>query len=334
MKKRNIIIVLLLISITFLTTGCGKKIEVKNGSKVAVKVKGGSITATEYYEEIKKDNITKLIDKLDHKILDKKYPADEKENKEIEKQITQIQSYAGDDEEQFNTLIKQYYGADSKEEFEKMLRLEYKRTQAVKDYVLNNVKDDEIKKYYDEKITGEIKVSHILIRSEVDSDATDDEKKKAEEKALKEANEIIKKLESGEDFAKLAKKYSDDSSNASNGGDLGYIDSETVVEEFWNAVKDLEKGKYTTEPVKTEYGYHIILKTGQKKKPTLKSVKKEVKEKIRDQKLKDDTSIYYQALVEIREKAKLTWNDTDLKKAYDDYMNDLIEKAKDNTTTS
>ena len=215
-----------------------------------------------------------------------------------------------------------------------MLRLEYKRTQAVKDYVLNNVKDDEIKKYYDEKITGEIKVSHILIRSEVDSDATDDEKKKAEENALKEANEIIKKLESGEDFAKLAKKYSDDSSNASNGGDLGYIDSETIVEEFWNAAKDLEKGKYTTEPVKTEYGYHIILKTGQKKKPTLKSVKDEVKEKIRDQKLKDDTSIYYQALVEIREKAKLTWNDTDLKKAYDDYMNDLIEKAKDNTKTS
>ena len=332
MKKRNIGI-LLLISIVLFTTGCGKKIEIKNGSKVAVKVKGGSITATEYYEEIKKDNIVKLIDKLDHAILDKKYKSDDKENKEVEKQISQIQSYAGESEDQFNTLIKQYYGADSKEEFEKMLRLEYKRTQAVKDYVLKNVKEDEIKKYYEEKISGEIKASHILIRSEVDSDATDDEKKKAEEKALKEANEIIKKLESGEDFAKLAKKYSDDSSNASNGGDLGYIDSETVVEEFWDALKDLEKGKYTTEPIKTEYGYHIILKTGQKKKPTLKSVKEEVKEKIRDQKLKDDTSIYYEALVQIREDAKLTWNDTELKKAYDDYMNDLINKAKENSTT-
>ena len=45
MKKRNILIILL-ISIVLFTTGCGKKIEIKNGSKVAVKVKGGSITAT------------------------------------------------------------------------------------------------------------------------------------------------------------------------------------------------------------------------------------------------------------------------------------------------
>ena len=72
MKKKSILIsisILLLLSV--LTTGCGKDIEVKNGSKVAVSTKEGKISATEYYEKIKESNISNLIDMIDKEILDK-----------------------------------------------------------------------------------------------------------------------------------------------------------------------------------------------------------------------------------------------------------------------
>ena len=63
MKKNKIIIYLsLILTITLITTGCGKEIEIKNGSKVAVEMDEFKFTATEYYNEIKKEIITKLIE--------------------------------------------------------------------------------------------------------------------------------------------------------------------------------------------------------------------------------------------------------------------------------
>ena len=104
-----------------------------------------------------------------------------------------------------------------------------------------------------------------------------------------------------------------------------------MVEEFSNAVRELKKDEYTKEPVKTQYGYHIILKTGDKDRPTLKDAKAEIKEKIRTQKLNEDKSLYYEALKEIRVENKIKWNDDTLKKAYDEYMEELIKASKENS---
>ena len=328
MKKNKLIICLsALLSVSLLATGCGKEIEVKNGSKVAVSTKGNKITATEYYEKIKEENITSLIDMIDENLLNKKYPKTDEETKSIEDQINQIKTYYGEDENTYKQVIKQYFGVESEKELENKLSLEYKRTEAVKDQVLNNIKDDEIKKYYEENIFGQIKAKHILIKVDVDSTATEEEKTKAEEKALEKAKKLIIKLNNGEDFSKLAKKNSDDEGTASNGGDLGYFDLNDMVSEFSEAVKKLKKNEYTKEPVKTEYGYHIILKTGEKKKPELKTVKEEVKEKIRDNKLAEDSSLFYKALKEFREDNKIKFNDDVLKKAYEDYMNELMNSS-------
>ena len=80
MKKKNMLMFLsLLLTITLITTGCGKEIEIKNGAKVAVSTNNDKFTATEYYNEIKKDNISKLVDMIDHKLLDKKYPSTDEE---------------------------------------------------------------------------------------------------------------------------------------------------------------------------------------------------------------------------------------------------------------
>lgn len=328
MKKRTIICLTLLLALSLLVTGCGKKIEVKNGSKVAVSTDKSKITATEYYNKIKEDNISRLIDMIDKDLLEKKYPSDDTEKEEVKKQIDEIKSYVNNDEEQFKSLIKQYFGVNSEKGLEESLKLEHKRTTAVKDYISKKLTNKEIEDYYENNITGKIKASHILIPIEAKEDATDEEKKEAEEKALKTAKNIIKKLDKGEKFSSLAKKYSKDEGTSSNGGDLGYFQLNEMVSEFSNAVKDLKDNEYTKEPVKTEYGYHIILKTGEKDKQKLKDVKDDIKTKLTEQKMKDDSSLFYTTLLEIRKESKIKWNDSELKKAYEDYMNDLIEKSK------
>ena len=264
---------------------------------------------------------------IDKDILEKDYPTDKEEKEEVKKQIDEIKSYVNNDEAQFKSLIQQYFGVNSEKELEESLKLEYKRTTAVKDYISKNVKDNEIEDYYNNNITGQIKASHILISIDAKEDATDEEKKEAEEKALKKAKSIIKKLDKGEKFSSLAKKYSTDEGTASKGGDLGYFQLNEMVSEFSNAVKELKKDEYTKEPVKTEYGYHIILKTGEKDKKKLKEVKEEIIEKIRDQKMQNDPTLLYKTLIEIRKDKKIKWNDSELKKAYEDYMDGLIEKA-------
>jgi len=79
----------------------------------------------------------------------------------------------------------------------------------------------------------------------------------------KTADEVIAKLENGADFAELAQEYSKDNT-AENGGDLGYFAKEEVVAEFAEAAFKLDEGDVTQEPIKSQFGYHII-KAGEKR---------------------------------------------------------------------
>ena len=328
MKKSKIILgVSALLVASLIVTGCGKEIPVKNGSKVAVSVKGDKFTATEYYEEIKEAGISNLINMIDRSILEKKYKSTDDEKEYINNQIEQIKQYYGEDESAYKSIIKQYFGANNESELKEKLSLEYKRNKAVEDYIEEHLKDDEIEKYYNENIHGQVKASHILITVDVKDTATEEEKKEAENKALEKAKKVIKELNSGKKFKDLAKKYSQDKSNASNGGDLGYFDLSDMVTEFSNAVKELKNNEYTKEPVKTQYGYHIILKTGEKDKSKLE----EIKEKLREEKLNNDPTLYYETLMSIREDNKIKWNDDVLKNAYNKYMQDLIDSVKENS---
>ena len=294
MKRNNKIIGLIsVLLITLVLTGCGKEIEVKNGSKVAVSVSKNKFTATEYYEKIKKENISVLIDMIDKSLLEKTYKTDDEETKSINNQIDQIKSYSGDNEDTYKQMLRQYFGVESEDELKEKLSLEYKRKLAVVDYLKDNLKDDEIKKYYEESVYGEVKASHILITVDAKEDATEEEKEEADKKALETAKKVIKSLEEGKSFKSLAKKYSKDEATASNGGDLGYFELDTMTEKFSNALKELKKDEYTKEPIKTEYGYHIILKTDEKEKPSLDDKKDDIKEKLANQKLNNDSAIYY-----------------------------------------
>lgn len=329
--KKKIGISLCLISALILTiTGCGKKAELDD-NKTAVSLKGIKITATDYYNEIKTSNISKLVDMIDHQLFDEKYKADDEEDQAVKEQIDQLkESYS--DETTFQSVIQQYFGVNSEKELEDMFRLEYKRNKAVEEFVADNLTDKEIEDYYDANIIGDIKASHILITPDVDSDATDAEKEKAEEKAKKQAEKIIKRLDEGEDFAELAKEYSDDEATAKNGGDLDYFNTDDMDENFMEAVKKLKNDEYTKEPVKTQYGYHIILKVDQKEKPKLKEVKDTIKETLANNKLNNNSTLHYETLMDIREENNIKWNDDELEKQYNELMDQLIKAASSNTT--
>lgn len=318
-----------LLVVTTLTTGCGQKAELKDGSQVAVKLDGIKITADEYYNEIKGINIATLVDMIDHQLFDKKYGKTDEENDQVEEQIKSLKDQYGSNEDTYNAVLRQYFGVQSEDELEDMLRLEFRRNAAINDFIEKNIKDKEIEKYYENDIYGEVKASHILITPSVSEDATTDEKKKAEEEALKEAKKIIKELKNGKKFADLAKKYSKDEASASNGGDLGYFDLNEMVDEFSDAVKELKVDEYTKEPVKSSFGYHIILKTGEKEKPKLKDVKDKILETLREEKLNEDPTLYYKALVDIREEKNIKWKDDEIKKQYNKLMDQLIESAKE-----
>ena len=128
-------------------------------------------------------------------------------------------------------------------------RIELLRTQilaeaASEQYIkANPASDEEIRAEYDAQVATmpkEYKARHILVDAKESADA------------------IITKLQAGGDFAKLATAESKDSS-ASNGGDLGWFSPQTMVKPFADAVAALEKGKFTQEPVQSEFGWHVIL---------------------------------------------------------------------------
>lgn len=320
MKKKLICI----LAVLLLVTSCGKVPKLKNGDEAVVTMKDGDISVEKLYSEMKeKYALDMLITKIDTAILNNVYKTDDEEKNYIDKQLETIKYY-------YETYYKSQYksfqeyltqnGVESEDELKENIRLTYKRNKAVKDYVKSIITDKEIEKYYDEEIFGDISASHILIKSEYDKNASDEEKKEAEKKALKEAKEVIAKLKKGEDFAELAKEYSDDSSNSKSGGKLADFNHGQMVEAFEDAAKELKVGSYTTTPVKTEFGYHIILKTAQKDKPALKEVKDDIISDLTDEKLKDDSSLEVTALVELRKKHKVEIQDKDIKKLYEAYV--------------
>ena len=323
------------LAMCLLVTGCGNNAELKDNNTV-VKTDEGKISADTLYEELRdKYGISVLVDMIDHQLFDEKYENDDEEEETINAQIEQMKSQYNNDDEAFLAAIQQYLGVENEDELKEMLSLEYKRNLAIEDYVKDSVTDDEIQKYYDDEVIGDIKVRHILIKPDTTDDMSTEEQTEAEEKAKKEAEDLIKQLDDGADFEELAKEHSDDTGSASDGGLIDYFNRDDNMDEaFLNASIDLEEGKYTEEPVQSSYGYHIILKVDQKKKPKLKEVRDDVIQTLADNKLNEDASLRYNALIAIREDAGIEFNDDSLKKDYDDLMQQLLDSVNTSTDTS
>ncbi len=146
----------------------------------------------------------------------------------------------------------------------------------IQDYLKTNpVSDDMLKAEY-EKIKSEMagseyKARHILVEKEAD------------------ARDIIAKLRKNpKAFESLAKEKSNDPGSKTKGGDLGWFDPNGMVPEFAAALATLAKGKFTEEPVKSQFGYHVILLEDSRPKmvPPLEQVKSALHQQIQQQNVK------------------------------------------------
>lgn len=136
----------------------------------------------------------------------------------------------------------------------------------------NPATEEEILAKYEESLPRlaptEYKTRHILVDTE------------------EAARAVIERLDAGEDFAAIAAEQSR-GPTAQNGGDLGWLSAQSMVPALGAAVQALETGAYTKEPVRTEYGYHVILleDTRQPEPPALDSVRGELADAVGRDKL-------------------------------------------------
>ena len=135
-------------------------------------------------------------------------------------------------------------GLDKDPEFQRRVAFLQQRAlhgELVEKEVVGKITDAEIRARYDKEIAAqppvnEVHARHILVKTKEEADA------------------IVKKLDAGEDFQKLANENTKDPSGKTNGGDLGFFGPGQMVPEFEKAAMALEVGKYTKEPVQTQFG--------------------------------------------------------------------------------
>jgi peptidyl-prolyl cis-trans isomerase C len=155
--------------------------------------------------------------------------------------------------------------------------------------------DEEIQAIYDAEYANqsntEYKARHILVKEE------------------EEAKKLITQLDGGSDFAELAKTHST-GPTGKDGGDLGWFDAGQMVAPFAEALTGMEKGKYSSAPVKTQFGWHVILleDSRQSPAPSLESVKGKIQTGLQQKALTD----YMQGL---RDSSELVFNEKNAKQA-------------------
>mgnify|MGYP001376869739 CR=1 FL=1 len=157
----------------------------------------------------------------------------------------------------------------------------------VEKIVAERATEEKLKEAYaayvkDYKGEEEVRASHILVKTE------------------QEAKDIIKQLEKGADFEKLAKEKSTDPSKDRNAGDLGFFTKEQMVKEFAEAAFALKKGETTKAPVKTQFGWHVIRVTDRRAAaaPKFEEVKDQLRQKLAE-------GIAQEEIAKLRDAAKI-----------------------------
>lgn len=247
--------------------------------EAVARVGDARINKMDLYEELEKVNGKSALESLINlKIVDLEL---KKSNititdEEIEKDYQKIvEGYGG--KEAFLSLLKEY--SYTEEDFKKDIRSNLGIRKLIEPTI--TVTEEEIKQYFETNRANyeqkeQVRASHIL----VDDEAT--------------AKEVKEKLAAGADFAELAKQYSNDGSK-DKGGDLGYFTKDKMVEAFSKAAFSLEVNGIS-DPVKTQYGYHIIKVVD--KKPAveakLEDHKDEIKEMLIENKINSAADSWFQ----------------------------------------
>lgn len=280
----------------------------KDGTQPIAIVKSKTITADDLYEDMKKAySVSKFLDSVDTIILEKKYPETDEMNEEV---ANTAESYLSYYEQNYGYTEEQFLSSNgfaSYDEFLEYLKLDYRRNKYYDEYLEDKISVKDIEEYYDEEVFGDINCQHVLVAIDDETDS---------EAAKKLAQEIIDKLNDGTSWEDIQEEYEDKITYE----DLGYQAFNAKLEEsFMDALKSMDNDSFSKEPVETSYGFHVIHRLDQKKKAKLDDIEKDIIEELKDELAEEDKNIYYKAMIQMREDAKLEFKDSGLKEEYDDY---------------
>ncbi|HHY74447.1 MAG TPA: peptidylprolyl isomerase PrsA [Bacillus bacterium] len=258
-------------------------------SNVIAETKAGNITQDELYNELKQQYGRNVLYKLAlEKVLGEKYPVTDKE---VDAELAKLKEQYGD---QFQMFLASN-GVQDEKAFKDTLRLQLIQDKALVNYF--EIPEDEMKKKYDE-MKPEIKASHILIKDE------------------KTAKDVLQKVKHEEDFAKLAKEYSEDPGSAAKGGDLGYFGTGFMMKPFEDAAYALNIGE-VSDLVKTDFGYHIIKLTDKKALKPFDEMKDEIRKELAQEKAQEDPTVVQEKIKNELKEANIKVKDADLKGTFD-----------------
>lgn len=172
----------------------------------------------------------------------------------LEEQIQQMEQQLGSQEK-----VEDYFGMsirqikkDFRDEVQERLLVENLQNQKAREVQITRREVEDFYKAYKDslpQVKESVKISHILVKVEPAEAEV--------ERARAKAEELRKRVMNGEDFAALAKEYSDDPGSASRGGETGFIERGDFVREYEEVAFLLQPGE-TSRIVRTQYGFHII----------------------------------------------------------------------------
>ncbi|MBC1730432.1 peptidylprolyl isomerase [Listeria seeligeri] len=293
--KKKMILGLVMLMAMFSLAACG-------GGGDVVKTDAGDVTQDELYEAMKDKYGNEFVQQLTfEKILGDKYKVTDEQ---VDSEFKKYKSQYGD---QFDAVLAQ--SGLTEETFKSQLKynmLVQKATEANTD-----TSDKALKEYY-KTWQPDITVSHILVADEA------------------KAKEVEQKLKDGEKFADLAKEYSTDTATKNNGGKLAPFGPGKMDPAFEKAAYALKNKGDISDPVKTQYGYHII----QMDKPATKTTFDKDKKAVKDSYLQSQltTENMQKTLKKEYKDANVKVEDKDLKDAFKDY--DGSAKTEESTDSS
>ena len=271
-----------------------------NNNKTVVSMKGGSITEEQYYDAMKQTAAGKqtLETLILNKCLEEEY-GDKVSNKEVNEQFNKYKNQYGSS---FNSILQQNQLTEAT--FKKNIKTNLLMKAALEANKKITKKDLEQQwKVYQPKVT----VQEILVSKE------------------SQANDIINKLKqnnSEQNFASLAKQYSQDNSNKNDGGKLPPFNNQNTSLDpaFENAAFKLKNGEFTQTPVKGQDGYFVIRMIENPGKGSMKEHKKALESQIYDEWMQNQ-QIMNGVIAKVLKNGDVSIKDKDLQNILSNYLN-------------
>ncbi|HHQ2899431.1 TPA: peptidylprolyl isomerase PrsA [Bacillus cereus] len=277
-------------SSVLLVSACGAS------SDKVVTSKAGDITKEEFYNQMKQQAGKQMLhDMVMDKVFIKNYKV---EDKDVDKKYDEMKKQYG---KQFDTLLKQQ--GLKEETVKNKVRASLAQEKAIE----KAITEKDLKAKYEE-YKLEIRASHILVKDE------------------ETAKKVKEELAQGKSFEELAKQYSEDPGSKEKNGDLGFFGPGKMVKEFDEAAHKLKKGEIS-EPVKTQYGYHIIKITDTNADKTFNQAKADIKKELVQEKSQNSEFLNKVMMKEMKA-ADVKIKDADLKNLFEEPKVDTKKDEK------